>query len=255
MLRRLLLVGAFVFCAIGVFGLLNNNDKSEPASVAAVHQEKQVQVWRARRTLTGGERVTRQDLEAAMITPPPGQNQQKEQPTLTLLKPGAIARESIIAGTRVTDLLLVTPGDPDYINHLIKPGMIPYPLTINGSNYQSVLASGDRVDVVMIASLEQNLANNAKLSGYRGFSIGPLLSGLRVLAVQDAPLLDTGKKDSTVILELSRDQVSRILVARRIGQLDIHKSTGVALPTVRTGDVLPGYSSVTELRGAERQVN
>ena len=249
MLRRLLLAGAFLLCAMGIFSILNDN-RPETVPVASVPEMKTVQIWRARRTLAGGEQVTRQDLEADTVT------QDHDEPVALTLKPGAIARDTIDAGTRVTDLLLVNPGEADYISRLIKPGMIPYPLTISGgSNYQAVLAPGDRVDVVMVASLEQNLANNAQLSGYRGFSIGPLLSELRVLAVEEDGSLTDTSKDITVILELSPDQVSRILVARRIGQLDIHKSTGVALPSVRTGDVLPGYSSVMELRGGDRLVN
>ncbi len=253
MLRRLLLVAAFVFCSIGIFGLLSNGNQPRPTQPPEP-QKKQVQVWRAHRDLSTGEPVHQRALESALVSEDDLPDRQEDKPLLTL-KPGAIARETISAGTLVTDQLLVAPGDTDYIDHLIKPGMIPYPLTINGSSYQTVLTPGDRVDVVIISSLEQNLAHTSVLSNYRGLSIGPLLSELRVLSVSDDALLDTDSKDSTVILELSRDQVSKLLIARRIGVLDIHKSTGELLPIVRTGDVLPGYSSVTELRGSDRLIN
>lgn len=253
MLRRLLLVAAFLFCAVGVYGLLAGSSggaENRPATVTT-DSRTEVEVWQARHTLAKGAPVSFQDLESFRFI-----KDKDERPSPFEIKPGAIARAEISAGTRMTNQLLVAPGDADYIDHLITPGMIPYPFTVAGSSHQGVLTPGDRVDVVMIASLEQNLASGTQLTDFRGLSIGPLLTQRRVLAVEGKAVLETSASaESTIILELSRDEVSRLMIAKRIGVLDIHKSVGTALPTVRTGDVLPGYSSVTELRGTERLVN
>ena len=254
MLRRLLLVAAFLFCAVGIYGMLAGNNKSAlppQMVIQPVEGEVKVEVWKVRDTISKGAQVDIEDLVVSLSSA----DSDRDLSALEL-EPGAIARVDIEPGISVTKQMLVLPDDPDYIDYMITPGMIPYSLTLPaGSNYQSVLTPGDRVDVVMIAALEQNLASGTQLTDFRGLSIGRLLSGLRVLALSKANIIKGGSEGGTVILELNHEQLAKLLLARRVGVLDIHKSTGASQPVVRTGDVLNGYSSVTELRGDQRQVN
>ncbi|MCG8530284.1 MAG: RcpC/CpaB family pilus assembly protein, partial [Desulfovibrionales bacterium] len=182
------------------------------------------------------------------------EEQQKRKPFV----PGSLAGMAMVADTVLTQAHLITPDHPDYIELILKPGMVPYPLQFDkNSGYPLVLAPGDKVDVVMISSLNQNLAEDDDVNSFDGLSVAPLLQSRKVLQVDDGKgglLGDTGKL--TVVLELSRPQVSQLMLAKRVGLLDIHKATGVVLPQVRAGDVLPDFSSVVELRGkaAIRQV-
>lgn len=254
MLRRLLLVAAFLFCAVGIYGLLAGHDKSAPQPqmvVDVVEDNERVEVWKPRQPIAKGSQVALEDLVASLSSAESDQ----DLPTLKLA-PGAIAKVDIAPETSVTKQMLVMPDDPEYIDYLITPGMIPYSLTLpSGSNYQSILTPGDRVDVVMIAALEQNLASGTQLTDFRGLSIGRLLSGLRVIALSKAGFFKGSSEGGSVVLELNHEQLAKLLLARRVGVLDIHKSTGAEQPVVRTGDVLNGYSSVTELRGNRRLVN
>ncbi len=262
MIRRLLMTCGFLLCVIGIFGLLSGQENT-PDSINTKITETaipKVKVWVARRPLQQGEAVTMADIKVKMVAESSVVKREisetEPQTESFTLKPGSLAAVDISTGDRVSEKSFLAPGQPGYIELLIAPGMVPYPLDLDGTtDYNAVLTPGDQVDVVMIASLEQNLANKATLDSYRGLTVGPLLQGCRLLAVEGGIAAENEVAKTTVILELSRKDISKLMIARRVALLDVHKSSTLPLPEVKAGDVLPDFYSVTELRGSERVVN
>lgn len=268
MIRRILLSLSFLLIAVGIFGLLSSLQEAPApatatgttaAGTSSAVEDTRVPVWQTRRSIKLGQPVTPDDLEIAAIAKSLAQEQGLTGKQPFPVKPGSLARANISVGAMITEAQLLAPGDEGYVDLLITPGMVPYPLQISGaSDYQAVLVPGDRVDVVMIASLEQNIATDQRLDNYRGLSVHSLLQNRRVLAVEKpkaASGIPAGISNETVVIELSREDVSKVMIARRVGLLDIHKSTQEPLPEVKAGDVLTDFYSVTELRGEVRVVN
>ena len=241
--RRLLLVVAFLLIAGGVYGLLtrNSGDQGDNAVVTSSANEELYSVRVIARDIEKGAFITQSDFRTELIT---SDNAQKwgvvNKEPFTLVK-GSLVAESLKAGDVFPESLVITPDHPEYVDLIITPGMVPYPVEFSGSNgYPMILGPGDLVDVVMISSLNQNLAKKDSVDRFEGLSVSPLLRARKVLKVGDDGEGVIGEEISTtVVLELSRKEVSQLMLARRVGVLDLHKSTQEPLPQVRAGDVLP----------------
>ncbi len=256
MSRRVLLFLAFFLIIGGGYGLLTKEDK-QPKETAQV-ELIEFSAWRASRSLQQGEPVTAADLRPVTLS-----QQQAEQLGLTSqerfsLINDSLAAQPIAAGSIVSEQDIAGPDHPEYVELLLAPGMVAYPVTFAGNTgYPLVLSPGDFVDVVMISSLSQNMAENDTVNKFQGLSVAPLLRARKVLKVGEN-MVEEGQPaiaETTLVLELSREEVSQMMLAKRVGLLDFHKSIEEPLPQVRAGDVLPDFSSVTELRGVKKVVN
>ncbi|MCL6271455.1 RcpC/CpaB family pilus assembly protein [Sansalvadorimonas sp. 2012CJ34-2] len=256
--RRILLLLAFILSAGAVYSFLTSRNDVPEAQVAAVVEQEQatVPVWVAAQAIEKGQLVSRKLTRAAMIT-----EQQADNLGIEMAEERfAIARDSragiaMQAGAVITPAHLVAPDSPEYLDLITTRGMIPYPLQLDAANgYSQVLKSGDKVDVVMVASQKENLSTSDRVNNFQGLSVSPLLHGKTVLRV-DGKQEVAEASNATVILELSRNDVSKVLLAKRIGIIDIYKTVGRPPKQIRAGDVLPDFSAVVELRGTEKVVN
>ena len=249
--RRILLGAAFVLCTAGVFGLLNSN-KSEPAPLPVVSVKvDEVPVWIARMPISKGEKISPVDLKASVVPREVAIASGVITSELFTLKEGAVAGVDIEFDAIIAENLILVPGQPEYTELLLGKDMVPYPINIEDSDgLTAMLTPGDVVDVVLIASPDQNLANSQNLNSFRDLSVTPLLQNRRVLEIK------SGKgHDRTVVVSLTKEEVTHMMIARRIGLLDVYKSTDTALPEVRVSDVLSDFTTVTELRGRNREEN
>ena len=136
---------------------------------------------------------------------------------------GSLAAVAIMVDSIITEEHLVDPDHPEYVELLLSPGMVAYPIEFEGtSGYPLVLSPGDHVDVVMISSLNQNLAKNDAVKKFQGLSVAPLLRARKILKIGD----NTGSEEvegpfgTTLVLELTREEVSQMMLAKRVGLLD-----------------------------------
>ena len=250
--RRILLGAAFVLSVGGVYGLLTSNKSAEPSVIITEQGETHIPVWLVRRELKKGELFTLDDLKPGTLPEEDALEQGITTKDRFTFEKGSLINEDLPVDAVLSEHHIVKPDDPRYIDLFTAPDMVPYPLSFDkGNGYPLVLNPGDRVDVVMISSLKQNLANKSTVDSFQGLSVAPLLSTRKVLKVDN----NRDSESITVVLELSRKEVSQLMLARRVGVLDVHKSTTTPLPRVRAGDVLPDFSSVTELRGTKKVVN
>ena len=249
--RRILLGAAFVLCAAGVFGLLNSN-KSEPAPLPVVNiKVDEIPVWIARVPLSRGDKISPVDLQASVVTRDIAIANGVITSELFKLQEGAVAGMDMEANAIIAENQLLVPGQPEYTELLLGKDMVPYPINIDDSDgLTAMLTPGDVVDVVLIASPDQNLATSKSLNSFRGLSVTPLLQNRRVLEIKSG-----SGDDRTVVVSLTKEEVTHMMIARRIGLLDVYKSTETALPEVRVSDVLSDFTTVTELRGQNRDEN
>ena len=166
-----------------------------------------------------------------------------------ILRDGTLAGMDIDQGSIVAENQLLVPGQSGYVELLLGKDMVPYPINIDDSaGLTRLLTPGDIVDVVLIASPDQNLAASPNLSSFQKLSVTPLLHNRRVLEIKPG-----SGNNKTVVVSLTKKEVTHMMIARRIGLLDVYKSTETILPGVRVSDVLSDFTTVTELRGQTRE--
>ena len=244
--RRILLGAAFVFCTAGVYSLFNTNPSStevetvEQVPLAPVMTE----VWVTQQALKPGDAINPTDLQAKMVLQEDAQAAGVVAEKRYDIIKGAISGQDFAEGEILAENQLVVPGDPKYLELLLGPDQVPYPISLKDNDAMfTMISPGEYVDVMLIASVDENLATNKNLNSFDGLSVTPLLKKRQVLEVR------AEDSNSTVILSLDKKDISRMMIARRIGILDIYKSGQAPLSEAHVSDVLKNYTSVTELRG------
>lgn len=249
--RRIILGSAFLLCAAGVFGLLTNRESPTAEPVITDTGATLVEVWMADAEIQKGDGITPVLLKANKVPESEAYEAGVVSVTRFDIEPGTLAGIDFEAGTIIPENKLLMPGQPGHMSLLLGPDRVPYPIEIEGRiALIDILAPGDEVDVVLIASSDQNLAANQSLSSYRGLTVTPLLKARQVVDIRE-----NQSGETTVVIGLSHKEVSQMMIARRIGLLDVYKSTADSMPEMRVGDVLSDFTSVTELRGRERLAN
>ncbi len=93
---------------------------------------------------------------------------------------------------------------------------------------------------------------------FQSVSISPVLIAVKVLKVEQditpATKNSSEKKNTSLILELTRKQVAKLAIAKNIAQIEVHKSLGVKQAEqlhADAGDVLPDYRAIKEYRAGK----
>ncbi|USD67755.1 Flp pilus assembly protein CpaB [Vibrio sp. SCSIO 43136] len=264
MRQRITHLFAILALAVGVYGIFNEvfATKPEADNITQVEpQETKLRIWVANQSIRKGDNFDPEQLDAQMRL-------ESEVGYALLDLPyskGAVFRHGIRAGEVLTADDLITPEDPDYVETIIKPGMVPYPLAMASRHIVAAgVKAGDYIDILSLTSLQQNMAQRDSLESPRAANVDvkPLLNRVRVLAVQgktydDQELshysVDETSTLVTLVLEIPHDFISRMTLARRLSALEIYKSRNqTQLPQAQTKDILPGYQGIVELRGSRR---
>ncbi|MGY0217805.1 Flp pilus assembly protein CpaB [Endozoicomonadaceae bacterium StTr2] len=256
--RRILLVIAFLLCAGGIFGLLNQPDTPEPqpetsTAVTPPQERPRIQVWVATKDYKLGDSINPSDLEPRSLLLDKARELGVTTEKVLQLEEGMLAGSHIRTGTIVAEHQLLRPGQPAFIDYMLRPDKVPYPLTIDGNKgYNGSLVPGDRVDVVLISSPGRNLADKPVGDSYQGLEVTPVLNSRRIVDVREPSAMSS---QMTVTIALRPEDVSKMIVASRIGLLDVYKSTTQAVPAIRVEDVLPEFTTIVEMRADQRDVH
>ncbi|MFK0573727.1 Flp pilus assembly protein CpaB [Endozoicomonas sp.] len=243
--RRILLGAAFIFCAAGVYGLLTNTGKVVEPVAEPLPEVTMTEVWIVKQPVKRGEKMNPVRLQAQRVAPEVAQKAGVLSEKRFAIQEGAVAGMDFAAGAIIAENQLLSPGQPEYLELLLGPDKVPYPISFESNDAMiTMISAGDYVDVMLIASVDQNLAARKTLNSFEGLSVTPLLKKRRVLEIKEA---DSG--NSTVVISLEKKDISRMMIARRIGLLDVYKSGQSPLSEAHVSDVLKDYTSVTELRG------
>ncbi|MEI8612103.1 pilus assembly protein CpaB [Enterovibrio sp. Hal110] len=172
---------------------------------------------------------------------------------------GMVAKRNINASEFIRSNDFLMPGDPGYLDAVTGEGMTPYPLNILRSDYIGLgISVGDFVDIIILTSDEQNIgetSNSKYISSFRSLAVSPLIKNVKVLAI------DENDDDFLPLtIELSRQQIAKMVIARRIGIIEVIKSSFKVQShnmdiNANTHDVLPNFKSVVEIRGQTRALN
>ncbi|SON52715.1 pilus assembly protein CpaB [Vibrio tapetis] len=193
------------------------------------------------------KQLNQSDLSGFQYTPP-------EE---LVVKPGAIFKKDLVAGTLLTQGMISNPGDRDYILLSLKKGELPYFYEVNGIGVVqiSALNTGEKVSFVSTTSSTSNLLE----TGYG--DIGDLISkviisGARVLQVikgsEDSDAEDAEDKTYSLVIALKMRDVLKLEMAQKIGDVNIIPSEiENRYLSIRSSDLLENQFGVRELRGKE----
>lgn len=257
---KLLSIIALVAIAIGLYGLLQPSKPApEDKSQTAVDRpEVTYKVITLKSPLNRGEAIVRSNL-IIETWPENKANQMGIDSDMTLPKANGeplLAREPLAAGDVLYADKIVSPQSQDYLDYVTRADRIPFPLDVSSTAVVGgAVRAGALVDIMALASTDQNLANETTVRGFRGVSLSPVLMGIKVLKVaqqhQEATRSQPSSTETTLILELTRKQVATITIANRIAQLEVHKSLGKTSAkemSANAGDVLEDYRAIKEFR-------
>ncbi|WP_099612598.1 Flp pilus assembly protein CpaB [Vibrio fujianensis] len=265
---KLLIALALLAIAAGGYGLFAPATPPPAQSTLAVESQpvpaKQWQVWFARHPLEKGQQITRADLELRSMDERQALALGVNQDITIDFAPEMRINQPLAQGGVVWPEMLLRPNQAGYIDLILTPDHVPFPLQVKAESViGGVIRPGSLVDVLALASLKQNLANDQTVRSFETVSLAPVLMGVKVLQVNQQQLIEgKGREQATtsqasVILELTRKQVATLTIARHIAQLEIHLSSGhrkASELSANAGDVLNDYKAIQEYRADKATV-
>ncbi|WP_028021813.1 Flp pilus assembly protein CpaB [Enterovibrio calviensis] len=257
MSQRVFFVIAVLTIIIGLLGLTGMFRFNQTAVVDTSIPTFQVAQLEA--PLAKGELLKRTNVRYFRVREQEAMTKGIAQDTSLELVAGMIAAKDISNSTFVTQSDFISPGDKGYIEAAIEPGMTPYSFGLTSRDFLgSGISVGDHIDVLVLTSDEQNIGesgrNNA-IQSFRTLSVSPLLQNVKILAIEGESNSKT--EDLPITIELAREQIGKMVIARRIGVIEVIKSLNQTTLGMNadTHDVLPNFKSVIEIRGQDKAFN
>ncbi|PWI35225.1 Flp pilus assembly protein CpaB [Vibrio albus] len=263
---KVLLPVAVIAMGAGLYGLSGNLvQNTEKPQEKLAEAPKQLRIWLTKNTLQPGQVVTNRDLETRLVSESEANQHGLVNDTNIEFVKGMVAGEELEPGQWITNRDFIHPDDPAYVELTVSQGMVPYavkvePETIIGG----VITQGSLVDIVALSSVSQNMASENTVRGLQSVSLSPILMAIKVLQVQSYIPTEVEKvtskevdTDVTMVLELSQEQLAKLIIAKKIAQLEVHKSLGaVEAKRLRanSGDVIPGYQAIKEFRAGATSI-
>ncbi|MDG3085994.1 Flp pilus assembly protein CpaB [Vibrio hannami] len=256
---------ALIAISAGIYGLTQNKQQEPVKVVAATPQKEEIKikVWKSKQELVPGQEVTQADLKIELLSEQQAHEMGIAKNVSLQFIPHMVAGLKIEPNELVHQSSFVSPDDAEYIDLTIGEGMVPYAIKVDPETIVGgLIKHGSLVDIIALSSTNQNLAIESNVDAYQSVSISPVLMAVRVIKVQKEELLDEVKgrqnqSDVSLIIELSRKQLARLLVAKNIAQLEVHKSMGkdqAELLKANSGDVLPSYKAIREYRSSDAKI-
>ncbi len=260
-----LAVGAILFGLYGLAGNLAKNAETQSAVAGQPAQESTLTVWQLNQPVTRGQEVKRSHFKVTNM-PKSQANELGVNQDMTLdYEQGAVYESSLEAGAVAFADVMVNPEDEQYIDLIIAKERVPYAIQVSPESViGGVITNGSKVDILALSlpSAFSMDASEASTESKRNMYVTPVLTGVKVLKV-DKQLIpgsrnETGTTEVNLILELTRKQVATLTVAKRISEIEVHKSIGEYQKAdlhADAGDVLSNFKSVVEYRAESVTIN
>lgn len=253
-------LAAIVAIVGGVYGILHQ-PQVKKAEVKSV-QQKTLKIYLSSRTILKGKPITHSDIKIENWPESKAQQFGIEKDMQLNFASHPLAREDIKSDAIIYSENIISEQDTDYVDFVISPGMVPFPIDINSDSVVGgVIRANSLIDVLALASTNQNLANDRSVNSYKGVTLSPVLMNIKVIKVAVEQIKNKdGKLDheqNSLILELTPKQVATLTIAKRIAQLEVHQSVKNATAkelSANAGDVLDSYHAITEFRAGSASV-
>ncbi|CAM3794985.1 hypothetical protein VA7868_03096 [Vibrio aerogenes CECT 7868] len=260
MRSKLLMIMAIIAIGAGLAGIFFSGEKTPEPKVSVVktppHESVFYKVFRAGSLIKRGAHVHREDLEIVRLSESEARQHGIDGDSLFQLNPQAVYRANQNPGDFVLRQDIVLPDEPEFIGLTIAPDCVPYPVAVDpDAVVGGIIRSGSYVDVLALTGVSNRTSELRHLPA-KNITINPVLTHIRVLKIEpgEHKIGDREKVQDHLILEVTRKQVAKLMVARQIARLEVYQSAGVASAKelrANAGDVLPDFKAVKELRANE----
>ncbi|CAM4401112.1 Flp pilus assembly protein CpaB [Vibrio agarivorans] len=253
MRTKILMVLAFIAISVGVYGVFNPPKQQDLSRIQNLVDDKPV-FYRTYFLIEGtisGKLVSNKDYEIRHLSQQEAGKWGISSDVTLAIPHGSVYRDNLDSGRLITQSDILTPDEPGYIDAIIKPNHVPYAVKVNPETVVGgLIDSGTKIDVLAITQPSEGYGNTQ-------ISIEPILTGIKVLQVKKEQQNNAASKGATqstnnhLILELTRKQVAQLTVAKKIAQIEVHKSIGdysLNDLSANAGDVLPNFKAIKEFR-------
>ncbi|CAM3201311.1 Flp pilus assembly protein CpaB [Vibrio rarus] len=265
-----LLLGIVGYLLVGNQFHSQSTPSSQANSPEPVQVEKTFKVWMTTQAVHRGDEITRDQLKIVSLKQQQAFDHAIDHDVEITVSPKMVVDRDLDKGAFIFPEMLVTPDQDEYVNLIIQPNFIPYPISLS----PAVLIGGgiqanSFVDVLAYtASNNSHIADDEEDVEYlderdaRDVSISPLLMHVKVLKVayprkstdedSDEVKGDLMTQKATLVLELTEKQVAKMTVARHISDIEVQHSLGTERSrdlSADVDDVLPNLNQVREMRG------
>ncbi|GAA4902453.1 Flp pilus assembly protein CpaB [Ferrimonas pelagia] len=251
-LVSLILVG---MSAYGLSGLLQPQQTALNNEVERVPTEPTVtyRVWYAKRPLQQGEIAKRDHLAIKSINQADAFEAGFDGDVALEIWPDMVAQHDIAQGRYVIQSDFVAPHEDGYVELTLRDGYVPFPIEVSASAIiGGIIRHGSVVDIVAMSSTQNNLARDREVGNSdKSLELRPVLIEVPVLQVIEQEGSNKKPPKVSLILELTRRQVATMSIARQLASIEVHKSVGqkgAEEMLANSGDVLPNFRAITELR-------
>ncbi|MGR5411217.1 Flp pilus assembly protein CpaB [Vibrio astriarenae] len=253
MRTKILMLIAFLAISFGIYGVLNPPKTKNIPTINSLVENTSVfySTYFLNDSASFGQIISNRDLEIRRLSKEEAEKIGVSSDIILTIPPGSVYRENLDAGSLVTQSHVLMPNETGYVDAIIKPHHVPFAVKVNPETVVGgLIESGTKIDVLAITQPSEGYGNTQ-------ISIEPILTGIRVLQVkkeQQTNNQSTGATQSTnnhLILELTRKQVAQLTVAKKIAQIEVHKSIGdysLNDLSANAGDVLPNFKAIKEFR-------
>ncbi|KXO09539.1 Flp pilus assembly protein RcpC/CpaB [Moritella sp. JT01] len=257
-----LAVGLIIIGLYGIAGSLSRSETIVPIIEAQAQETyvKKLKTWWLKNDVDSGGIVKRSDIEIRYL-PEAEANQNGVDTEMTInFTSGAVYGQKLPQSTLLFSDMLVSPQDQGYIDLVLAPDRVPYVLRVPAEAVVGgAISNGMYVDVVALTLPQSRMTievGAAAARTARMIGVNPVLLHIKILKVVEQVLtgtraLETMPVNVDIVLELTRKQVAKLTVAKRIAEIEVHKSIGDYTAgdlKADAGDVLPDFKSVTEMR-------
>lgn len=265
MSSKLIFFVAFFAIAVGLYGLSDKLLQSEPTTITKSIEpapENKIRIWTTKEALTVGESITHSTLSTTMIPESEANELGIVDDVVINYVPGAVSRLHLEKGEMITADMIATPDQDGYVDFIIEKNRVPYAIEVeNTSVVGGVITHGTRIDILALVTSELSSEVETTVASSKNVSLTPILMDIKVLQVKTTNPEDAQGEsvlqNVNLILELTRKQVATLTIAKRIAELEVHKSAGIDSAkdlSANAGDVLPEFKAIKEYRAGEVSV-
>lgn len=257
-----LAIGLIIIGLYGIAGSLSSPPNNAPDTnrVNDIVPVVKIKTWWLKEDVQRGAMVKRRDFEVQYIVQTEANKQGIDRDVNINFTSGAVYRQNQLKGVLFFSEMMVSPQDNGYIDVVLTPGQVPYVLSVPAESVVGgAINNSSRVDLVALTLPQSRMSievGAAASKTARMIGVTPVMINIKVIKVieqkfTDHRELETSAGDVDIVLELTRKQVAKLTVAKRIAEIEVHKSIGDYSPAdlkADAGDVLPDFKSVTEMR-------